>query len=117
MNKRKTGSVAELRAETYLSEKGVQIVDKNFRNRHGEIDLIGYHNGYLVFFEVKYRRNRGKGVPEAAVDYYKQKQICQVASYYRCLHRIPTFTSVRYDVVAIEGEEIRWLQNAFPHIF
>lgn len=116
MNKRQTGSAAELRAEAYLSEKGVRIVERNFRNRHGEIDLIGYHKGYLVFFEVKYRSNRSKGVPEAAVNYYKQKQICEVATFYRCIHKIPFHMPIRYDVVAIEGAEIRWLQNAFSHV-
>ncbi len=116
MNKRLTGSAAELRAEAYLSEKGVQIKERNFHNRHGEIDLIGYHDGYLVFFEVKYRRNNSKGIPEEAVGFHKQKQICDVASYYRYIHKIPWDVSVRYDVVAIEGDEIRWHQNAFEHI-
>ncbi len=116
MNKRLTGTVAELRAETYLSEKGVRIKEKNFRNRHGEIDLIGYHGGYLVFFEVKYRRNNNKGVPEASVGFYKQKQICEVAAYYRYIHKVSWDVPVRYDVVAIEGDEIRWYQNAFEHI-
>lgn len=116
MNKRKTGTAAELRAEAYLSEKGVRIVERNFRNRHGEIDLIGYHAGYLVFFEVKYRSSRSKGVPEAAVGYYKQKQICQVATFYRYIHKVSWNMPVRYDVVAIEGQEVRWHQNAFAHI-
>ncbi len=115
MNKRRTGTAAESRAAAYLSEKGVWIVEKNFRNRHGEIDLIGYHEGYLVFFEVKYRRNNNSGWPEAAVDYRKQKQICQVAAYYRYMHKVSLNTSIRYDVVAIEGQEIRWYQNAFEH--
>lgn len=116
MNKRKTGTIAESRAAAYLSEKGVRIVEKNFRNRHGEIDLIGHHDGYLVFFEVKYRSSNRNGYPEAAVNYYKQKQICQVATYYRCIHQIELQTPIRYDVVAIEGEQIRWYQNAFEHI-
>lgn len=115
MNKRKTGTDAELRAAAYLSEKGVHIVEKNYRNRHGEIDLIGHHKGYLVFFEVKYRSGRRSGCPEAAVNYRKQKQICQVAAHYRYVHKISLSTPVRYDVVAIEGQEIRWYQNAFEH--
>jgi len=115
LNKRRTGTAAELRAAAYLSEKGVCIVEKNFRNRHGEIDLIGQHEGYLVFFEVKYRSSSRSGCPEAAVNYHKQKQICQVAAYYRCVHKVPLNTAIRYDVVAIEGTEIRWYQNAFEH--
>ncbi len=116
MNRRYTGTAAEVRAAAYLSEQGVQIIEKNFRNRHGEIDLIGYHKGYLVFFEVKYRSCNVKGSPEAAVGYHKQKQICQVASFYRYIHKISWDTAIRYDVVAIEGKEIRWYQNAFEHI-
>ncbi len=116
MNKRKTGSIAELRAADYLSEKGVRIVERNFRNRHGEIDLIGYHEGYLVFFEVKYRSSNRSGVPEAAVGFYKQKQICEVAAYYRYIHKVSLSMPIRYDVIAIEGKEVRWYQNAFVHI-
>lgn len=115
MNKRRVGTAAESRAAAFLSEKGVHIVEKNFRNRHGEIDVIGYHGDYLVFFEVKYRKSSTCGNPEAAVDFYKQKKICQVAAYYRCIHRISWKTPIRYDVVAIEGEKIRWYQNAFEH--
>ena len=117
MNKRSTGTAAESRAAAYLSEKGVRIVEKNFRNRHGEIDLIGYHEGYLVFFEVKYRSSNRNGCPEAAVDYRKQRQICQVAAYYRYIHKVSLNTAIRYDVVAIEGREIRWYRNAFAHIY
>ena len=116
MNKRKTGTAAESRAVAYLSEKGVRIVERNFRNRHGEIDIIGYHNGYLVFFEVKYRNSGRSGSPESAVGFYKQRQICQVAAFYRCYHKVSWNTPIRYDVVAIEGSEIRWYQNAFEHI-
>ncbi len=116
MNNRRTGDAAELRAAQYLSEKGVHIVEKNFRNRHGEIDLIGYHEGYLVFFEVKYRSSSRNGCPESAVNYYKQRQICQVAAFYRYIHKVAYSMPVRYDVVAIEGQEIRWYKNAFEHI-
>jgi len=116
LNKRRTGMAAESRAYVYLSEKGVRIVERNFRNRHGEIDIIGYHGGYLVFFEVKYRSSNRSGSPEAAVNFYKQRQICQVASFYRCLHKVSLNMPIRYDVVAIEGTEIRWYQNAFEHI-
>lgn len=116
MNKRKTGTAAELRAAVYLSEKGVRIVAMNFRNRYGEIDIIGYHNEYLVFFEVKFRSDGRSGIPEMAVNYYKKRQICKVAAFYRCRYQIAWTTPIRYDVVAIEGTQIRWYQNAFEHM-
>ena len=104
-------------AATYLEDRGMKIVERNFRNRQGEIDIIGYHGEYLVFVEVKYRSNNSKGNALEAVDYRKQRQICKVADYYRYLHRLGMNTMVRYDVVAIQGEEVMWIPNAFPHVY
>lgn len=117
MNKRQTGAQKEELAAAYLMNCGMRITERNFRSRQGEIDIIGYHAGYLVFVEVKYRSSKTLGVASEAVDYRKQRQICKVADYYRYIHRLGEDTAVRYDVVAIQGEEIQWIQNAFPHIF
>lgn len=95
----------------------MRITERNFRSRQGEIDLIGHHDGYLVFAEVKYRSSPDKGYASEAVDYRKQRQICKVADYYRQLHKLGEGTAVRYDVVAVQGKEIEWFQNAFPHIY
>lgn len=117
MNTRKIGADKEKLAAEYLAGQGMRIVERNFRNRQGEIDIIGYHGGYLVFVEVKYRKSAARGTALAAVDVRKQRQICRTADYYRYLHRCGENTPVRYDVLAIQGEEIRWIQNAFPHIY
>ena len=117
MNKREVGGDWEKSAAEFLTAKGMRIVEKNFRCRQGEIDLIGYHEGFLVFVEVKYRRTNRRGYASEAVDYRKQCKICRVADYYRYLHRISEFTNIRYDVVAIQGSEISWVQNAFCHIY
>ena len=115
MNTRKVGKDKEALAAAYLEKQGVTIQDRSYRCRSGEIDLIGRDHEYLVFFEVKYRRSADMGHPEEAVGVSKQRQICRVADYYRCVKHIPLKTAVRYDVVAIEGEQIRWVKNAFPH--
>ena len=117
MNKRAIGANKELLAEAYLQENGVKIIAKNFRIRQGEGDLSGYHQGYLVFFEVKYRASGRRGLPEEAVGIQKQKQICRVADYYRSTRRISLSMPIRYDVVAIEQDVVRWYQNAFVHIY
>ncbi len=117
MNNRQKGTDKEILAAEFLTKQGMKIVDKNFRGRQGEIDIIGYHNGYLVFVEVKYRSNVTKGTASEAVDYRKQKQICKVADYYRYIHRVSDNSSIRYDVVAIQDEQIDWIQNAFSHIY
>ena len=117
MNKRKVGAGKEQIAAAYLEEQGMKITERNFRSRQGEIDIIGYHGKYLVFVEVKYRRDNSKGSALEAVTYQKQRQICKVADYYRYLHKLGGNAMIRYDVVAIQGEEIVWIPNAFPHIY
>lgn len=110
------GKEGEEKALQYLKERGMKILDTNFRNRWGEVDIIGYHKGYLVFVEVKYRRSGKTGTPESAVTLQKQKKICRVADYYRYLHHYGDCVPFRYDVVAIVEDEIRWYENAFEHI-
>lgn len=117
MNTRKKGAEYEQVAINYLKGQGVAILEHNYRNRRGEIDIIGRDGEYTVFFEVKYRRDISRGYPVEAVNYGKQRTICKVADYYRMIHRMGEFSPVRYDVVAICGEEITWYQNAFEHIY
>lgn len=117
MNTHQKGMEKEAVAASYLERQGMHIVERNFRGRQGEIDIIGYHENYLVFTEVKFRSGKKKGTATEAVTFQKQKQICKVADYYRVLHKLGMNTMVRYDVVAIQGEEIQWIQNAFPHIY
>lgn len=117
MNTRKLGTDMEQAAAAFLEKQGMRIVERNFRIRQGEIDIIGYHNDYLVFVEVKFRSTKHQGDATEAVNLTKQRKICRVADYFRYRNRVPETVGVRYDVVAIQGGEIRWIQNAFPHIF
>lgn len=120
-NLRKTGKEMENAAAEYLTGHGVRILERNFRSREAEIDLIGKEGETLVFVEVKARR-AGKKSGEAveAVGTAKQKRICRCADFYMHENGIDPFgTMVRFDVVAItEGSEcdIRWIQNAFSYI-
>ena len=114
-NKRTIGSNYEKIAGEYLERQGYQIVEYNFYSRYGEIDIIAKHQGYLVFVEVKYRKNDKSGHPFEAVSVSKQRTISKCAFYYmqkNKLHDVP----VRFDVVAILGEEIQVIQNAFDFI-
>lgn len=116
MNKREIGAQKETQVCAYLLSKGVEIIERNFRCRQGEIDIIGYDGGFLVFFEVKYRSSRNMGSAAEAVGYAKQKTICRVADYYRVMHRCGDDTPIRFDVVAIDREELRWIKNAFSYM-
>lgn len=115
MNRRATGAEWEAQAAAYLADRGMEIVERNFRCRQGEIDLIGYHQEYLVFVEVKYRSSSGAGYALEAVGQRKQNRICRAADYYRYLHGIGEDRCIRYDVVGIQEGEIVWIRNAFPH--
>ena len=101
MNQRAKGSHYEQMACSYLEEQGVQIAVCNFRCRQGEVDIIGFHQGYLVFVEVKYRATQTQGWAGEAVTFAKQRRICQVADYYRYRYGLGDSCPVRYDVVAI----------------
>lgn len=115
MNTRAVGADKEEMACQYLVENGIKIRERNFRCRQGEIDIIGCDGEYLVFFEIKYRKNISMGSAAYAVDYRKQKKICKVADYYRMIHKCPGDMPLRFDVIAIDGSEIQWLKNAFAY--
>lgn len=68
MNKRETGSRYEDAAAAFLQSKGLRLLEKNFRCRKGEIDLILMDGACLVFTEVKYRSGPGCGSPLEAID-------------------------------------------------
>lgn len=112
-NDREIGGHFEERACEYLMEKGLQIVERNFQVRQGEIDIVARDKGTLVFVEVKYRRNSHAGLPQEAVTYKKQKQISRVALFYLSFHKLPLSTPCRFDVVAICKDEVCWIPNAF----
>lgn len=111
MNKRSVGSFYEEAVSAYLKEKGVQIIEKNFRCRMGEIDLIGIDGDTLVFFEIKYRKNNLYGSPLEAVDYRKQKKIISVAKYYLTYKDVDKY--IRFDVIGVCDNEIEWIKDAF----
>ena len=115
MNCAGVGRAYEEKASVFLEKNGFRILEKNFRCRQGEIDLIGIHEGCLVFVEVKYRKNRRSGMPEEAVGAAKQMKICRVSDYFRIKRRNYGGMQIRYDVIAITDEEIRWHKNAFPY--
>lgn len=115
MNQVKTGKEYEEKAAAYLSRQGMRLLVCNFRCRQGEIDIIGIHEGCLVFVEVKYRKDNSRGAAEEAVGVSKQKKICHTSDYFRISHKQYQSLQVRYDVVAVNGKEICWYQNAFPY--
>lgn len=112
-NKRQTGAAYELKAEEYLLGNGYKILERNFRNRSGEIDLIAKKEGYICFIEVKYRTTSDFGSPLEAIDVRKQNQIRKVAMYYLMKNKLSEWTPCRFDVIVFEGEKLTHIENAF----
>ena len=115
-NKRTLGSQKEELAAKYLSDHGLKITEHNFRSRFGEIDLIATDGEYIIFVEVKYRKTASCGLPEEAVSISKARTISKVADYYRVYRKLSPDARIRFDVVAIEGDDIRWHKNAFEYM-
>lgn len=84
----------------YLLERGYSLVERNFRTREGEIDLILRNGETLVFVEVKLRRGTGYGDPLEAVTPGKQRTILALAERF-IADREPDFSEMRFDVVGI----------------
>lgn len=104
------GREAESRAAAYLENCGLRIVDRNFRVRGGEIDLICLDGRVLVFVEVRQRQRGDFGGAAASITAYKRRRIVLAAQHY-LLGKPPR--DCRFDCVLIEGERLEWLKNAF----
>ena len=113
------GAWGEALAADYLRKKHYSILESNFRTRMGEIDLIAADRRYLVFVEVKLRKNADFAMAREFVDSGKQRRIRTVAGFYLASH--PTSLQPRFDVIEIyapEGLEtcrpiINHLEDAF----
>ena len=103
------GRDAEARALTFLEQQGLTLIEKNFRCRVGEIDLIMRDAQTLVFIEVRSRKDRRFGGAAASVGLVKQQRIWRSAAFYLLRYRKPP--ACRFDLVAIEGEDLRWMKN------
>lgn len=117
-NNRQIGDKKEKFVCEWLETQGYRIVERNFRCRSGEIDIVAREGAYLVFIEVKYRRGAECGDPSEAVDRRKQQTISRVALFYLLRHGYAENTPVRFDVVSVSGGsdmEVHLFRNAFEY--
>lgn len=117
-SRQSVGRYGEELALTYLLKKGCSLVEKNYRLRSGEVDIIVLDGDTLVFVEVKTRKTTHFGSPFDAVDYRKQQQISQTALAF--IHQQgDEGLAVRFDVLAVfldsRQPRIEWLKNAFDY--
>jgi putative endonuclease len=112
------GDEGEARAWTHLQRHGLTLVQRNYRvalgsrARGGEVDLIlRDRDGTLVFVEVRSRKSDGLVRAAASITEAKRRSIVLAAQHY--LLRFASPPPCRFDVVAIDGEQIEWLKAAF----
>ncbi len=106
------GAAAEAAAAAFLEARGLRILDRNFRTRLGEIDVVAEHDGTLVFVEVRMRTSERFGGAAASITAAKRRRIVAAARLYTA--RLRTEPPCRFDAVLVDGEgAIRWIQGAF----
>ncbi|MEC9339943.1 MAG: YraN family protein [Pseudomonadota bacterium] len=112
---RARGAVAERIACDYLRRRGLDLAERNFRVRGGEIDLVMRQDETLVFVEVRARRSNQWGTAAETVTTRKQRRLLLAAQYY--LQSTGHVGPCRFDVVALTGEpgreRVDWIRDAF----
>lgn len=118
MNTKQIGDFGEKAAEEYLEDMDYEILERNYRLKFGEVDIIAEKDGCTVFVEVKTRKNNLHGEPSEFVDFRKQRRIKKAASCYRDLVN----DDVRFDVIeviyddfhgSLVAADINHIENAF----
>ena len=117
--KKERGDWGEERAALYLRLHGYRVVERNFRCRQGEIDIIARKGGFIVFVEVKLRKNADFGEAREFVTYRKQQRVIRAAELW--LVKNGCELQPRFDVIEIYAPKgtdtvfptIRHLENAF----
>ena len=118
MEKRQIGAIGEKKAAAYLRGKGYRILERNYSCRYGEADIIAQDREYLVFVEVKLRKNASFAEAREFVDRRKQQRLISTAKYYLMDHDCDL--PVRFDVIEIYSSLdddkktcIEHIENAF----
>ena len=118
--RKELGEKGEKAAAAFLENRGIEILDMNWKCSYGEADIVAIDGETLVFCEVKTRRSTAAGIPEEAVTPAKQKRYTKIARVYSSRTR-RRFASIRFDVIAIYAFSqsqalLRYIRNAFDAI-
>ena len=109
------GLVGEDYATEYLLEQGYRIRDRNWRCGHLEVDIIAEDENYIIFVEVKTRKNVYAGAPEDFVNKQKQRNIIRAARYYMRYKNLQK--EVRFDIISVvfgmTGNSLKHIQDAY----
>jgi putative endonuclease len=105
------GQAAEAYAAEFLRRQGLRLLEKNYRCRMGEIDLIMDDAGVLVFVEVRLRRSENFGGAAASITPHKQRKLIHAAQHY--LQQQARQPACRFDAILLDGARVEWVRDAF----
>lgn len=106
------GEAAEVLAQQWLQDRGLKLVEKNYRCKSGEIDLIMRDGTTLTFVEVRYRSNPNFGSAVDSVTPTKRQKLLHTAQHY--LQQFGDTPPCRFDIIGIDSKNrIQWIKNAF----
>ena len=107
------GALAEEAAADFLTGRGLTLLERNYRCRFGEIDLIMGDGRTIVFIEVRYRRTKSFGGAIESITGGKRQKLLRAARHYLAARN--EFPACRFDAVLLNGDnqELEWIQDAF----
>lgn len=108
----------EDRARDYLLERGLLLIQSNYRCRFGEIDLIMRDRDTVCFIEVKFRRSLAFGGAAVSIPRSKQRKIARTALFYLAANKRLAHQALRFDALLIQQQstgikDFNWIKNAF----
>jgi len=107
------GMWAEQLASTYLSSIGYQIVERNFRNRYCEIDILATNDEYICLVEVKYRKNNIYGGGIGAINSEKQRRLRNAFEFWLSQNSKYANMQPRIDVISVDSQgTVELIENA-----
>ncbi len=113
MNKKRVGNHFESLALIYLEKKNFKIIKTNYYAKGGEIDIIAIKDNILHFIEVKYRKNNKYGSAIESLSNAKIYKILRTSKIYLLENKLSFNQAISYDLLAIEGERIDFIENIF----
>ncbi len=111
------GKEGEVLACNYLKDKGYKIIQTNYKNTIGEIDIIAKIKSTYVFIEVKTRSSLKFGFPREAIDYRKIQKIKNTGISYLKYNNLLDKVSIRFDCIEILGNKLEYNINHLENIF
>lgn len=112
MSRTQVGAAAEERAAVYLREQGFRVLARNYRKKFGELDIVALTGDVLVFVEVRSKKNTHYGTPAETISRQKRARLTRAAEAYLAHSRMGDMPC-RFDVIAIVGETIEHIVDAF----